>query len=160
MPRLRRTLGAAMAIRVVAAGAGRASAPVVRRAPGPLERVWEPHWAASAGATTFAAHTDVVGGISPFFLSAAADGTVITVSNASSMTDAIRAARRNGLKVIPTVTDGAGKGGMAAILADPGQRADHVTNLVDTVLAGNYDGIDLDYEVFAFTDVRSTWATT
>jgi len=147
-----------MAIGLIAAGS--ASHPTVDAARAPFVAVWEPYWAGSAGATRFAGHPGVVSEISPFFLSAAADGSVVSVSGAASMGAAIRAARANGVKVIPTVTDGAGKGGMAAILADPVQRANHIANLVNTVVGGGYDGIDLDYEVFAFTDGRTTWATT
>ena len=70
------------------------------------------------------------------------------------MTAAINAARAKGVKVIPTVTDGAGKGGMAAIIADPTQPGQPHRQPRGTVIAGGYDGIDLDYEVFAFTDGR------
>ena len=147
-----------MAIGLIAAGS--ASHPTVEAARAPFVAVWEPYWAGTAGATRFAAHADVVNEISPFFLSATADGSVVSVSGAASMTAAINAARAKGVKVIPTVTDGAGKGGMAAIIADDSARANHIANLVATVMNGGYDGVDLDYEVFAFTDGRSTWPTT
>ena len=58
--------------------------------------------------------------ISPFIFSALADGSVATVSLPSSVVAAIQQARNLGKPVVPTITDGAGKGGMAAILADPG----------------------------------------
>jgi len=49
---------------------------------------------------------------------------------------------------------------MAAILADPAQRSAHVGALVDFVEQGGYDGVDLDYESFAFEDGRGSWAAT
>jgi spore germination protein YaaH len=49
---------------------------------------------------------------------------------------------------------------MAAILADPGTRADHVDAIVGFAAEGGYDGVDLDYEQFAFADGRDTWTTT
>ena len=49
---------------------------------------------------------------------------------------------------------------MAATLADPALRAQHVADIVNLVVANGYDGIDLDYEVFAFSDGSSSWAAT
>ena len=51
-------------------------------------------------------------------------------------------------------------GGMAAVLADPATRAAHVDTLAALARDQGFDGIDLDYEVFAFGDARSTWAAT
>jgi spore germination protein YaaH len=62
--------------------------------------------------------------------------------------------------VIPTVTDGTGKLGMQTIMGNPGVMAAHIANLVNIAVVNNYDGIDLDYEVFAFTDGSTTWAAT
>jgi spore germination protein YaaH len=49
---------------------------------------------------------------------------------------------------------------MAAVLADPAQRAAHVSALVNLAVANGYAGIDLDYEQFAFADGTSSWAAT
>ncbi len=49
---------------------------------------------------------------------------------------------------------------MAGILADPAQRARHVDALVDFAADGDYDGMDIDYEQFAFADGRESWAAT
>ena len=49
---------------------------------------------------------------------------------------------------------------MAAILADPASRAEHVDAIVAFAADGEFAGIDLDYEQFAFADGRDTWATT
>jgi spore germination protein YaaH len=67
-------------------------------------------------------------------------------------------ARGSGALVLPSVVDAMPAGGMAAVLADPVTRTQHVDTLVE--FARDYDGIDLDYEQFAFADDRSTWATT
>jgi hypothetical protein len=58
------------------------------------------------------------------------------------------------------VRDGLPARAMAAVLADPGQRAAHVNALVALVESNGYAGIDLDYEQFAFADPLSTWAAT
>jgi spore germination protein YaaH len=58
-----------------------------------------------------------------------------------------------GILVIPTIADGTGAGVMRGVIADPAARAAHEDQIVSLVLSNpNYDGIDLDYEVFAFGD--------
>ena len=65
-----------------------------------------------------------------------------------------------GVKILPSITDGSGKGRMAATLASKPKRAEHINSIVQLVLTNGYDGIDLDYETFAFTDGSSSWAAT
>ena len=69
-------------------------------------------------------------------------------------------ARAAHLPLIPAVRDGMPAHGMAAVLADPAQRAAHVSALVNLAVANGYAGIDLDYEQFAFADGTSSWAAT
>jgi spore germination protein YaaH len=49
---------------------------------------------------------------------------------------------------------------MARILADADQRAAHVDAIAEFAADGDFAGIDIDYERFAFDDGRDTWATT
>ena len=49
---------------------------------------------------------------------------------------------------------------MAAILADPATRAQHVDAIANFAAVHDFQGIDLDYENFAFKDDRSTWGAT
>ena len=49
--------------------------------------------------------------------------------------------------------------GMAAVLADPAQRAAHVSTLVNLAVANGYAGIT-HYEQFVFADGTSSWAAT
>jgi spore germination protein YaaH len=65
-----------------------------------------------------------------------------------------------GMVVLPSIADGSGKGRMAATLADPALRGAHIADIVNVVTSNGYDGIDLDYETFAFTDGRASWAAT
>ena len=55
-----------------------------------------------------------------------------------------------GVKVLGGVTDGSGKGTMSSILSTKAGRAAHAKALVQLATANHYDGIDLDYEGFAF----------
>jgi spore germination protein YaaH len=64
------------------------------------------------------------------------------------------------LPLVPSIVDAMPAGGMAAVLSDPAQRAVHVDTIVSFAEQGDYDGIDLDYEQFAFADPRDTWAAT
>jgi spore germination protein YaaH len=72
----------------------------------------------------------------------------------------VDAARAAGTRVLPSIVDGLGKGEMAALLADPAQRALHVQTITELVTREGFDGIDLDYEGFAFSDGRASWPTT
>jgi spore germination protein YaaH len=72
----------------------------------------------------------------------------------------IAATRAAGAKVVPSIVDAMPAGGMAAVLADPATRAAHVAAIADLAAANGYDGIDIDYEQFAFADNKATWSTT
>ena len=76
------------------------------------------------------------------------------------MADTVCLIRRAGLKVIPSMTDGTGKLELSNYLANPTTRATIVKTIVDLVLTNDFDGIDLDYEGFAFVDGNSTWTRT
>ena len=60
----------------------------------------------------------------------------------------------------PAITDGMPTGGMAAVLADPAQRGAARRGHRAMVRTNDFDGIDIDYEQFAFVDGRATWETT
>jgi spore germination protein YaaH len=62
--------------------------------------------------------------------------------------------------IVPSIRDLMEAGGMAAVLADPATRATHVDTIAEFADDGDYDGIDLDYEQFAFADGRDTWQAT
>ena len=89
--------------------------------------------------------------------------TTITVDeNLSSEATAnfIAATAAAGADVVPSIVDVMDAGGMAAVLADPASRAAHVAAIGDLAADNDFDGIDIDYEKFAFADARATWPTT
>ena len=49
---------------------------------------------------------------------------------------------------------------MAAMLTDPESRAAHIDAIIDFAAEHDFQGIDINYENFAFNDGRDTWATT
>ena len=68
--------------------------------------------------------------------------------------------RKSGLKLIPTITDGTDKLVLSGYLAKPEVRTTIVKTIVDLVNKYSFDGIDLDFEGFAFVDGKTTWPKT
>ena len=73
---------------------------------------------------------------------------------------AIAALRQENVQIIPTITDGTDKLVLAGLLKNPTSRTQIVTALMELVRSNNYDGIDLDFEGFAFVDGNATWTST
>lgn len=124
---------------------------------------WLPYWSTETSTASFLTNSDVFSDISPFWHDARWDGSKVYIANhlsAPQMTASLAKLRGQGVKILPSITDGSGKGRMAATLASDSKRAAHVKAVVDLVLANGYDGIDLDYETFAFTDGSSSWGAT
>ena len=76
------------------------------------------------------------------------------------MADTVCLMRRAGLQVIPTMTDGTAKLVLSEYLSNAATRTTIVNTIVDLVVKNNFDGIDLDYEGFAFVDGNTTWSKT
>lgn len=124
---------------------------------------WVPYWATSAATSTVTANADLMNEVSPFWFSLKSASRVLdqySQSNSTPMAVQTNALRATGVQVIPTITDGTGKLVLAGILADPAKSATLVATLTTLVLANNFDGIDLDWEGFAFADGTSTWPST
>jgi spore germination protein YaaH len=68
--------------------------------------------------------------------------------------------RAAGFQIIPTITDGTAKLVLSNLLASPANRTKIAKIISDFVVINNFDGIDLDFEGFAFVDGSSTWAKT
>ncbi|MEP7201702.1 MAG: glycosyl hydrolase family 18 protein [Ilumatobacteraceae bacterium] len=124
---------------------------------------WVPYWDAPDGRVGFSdpANAGMFNDVSPFFFSALPDGTIGLVGSASQLKTTVDAAHARGINVLPSITDGSGKWVMATvILANSTSRTQHVQNIVSLVMSSGFDGIDLDYEGFAFTDGSASWPST
>jgi spore germination protein YaaH len=124
---------------------------------------WVPYWSATDGRAAFTDPrvTPMFSDISPFFFSAMPDGTIGLVGSATALNTTVHEAHTRHLTVLPSITDGTGKLVMASLLADPVSRAQHIANIVAlTVTYPEIDGVDLDYEGFAFADGHDSWSTT
>jgi spore germination protein YaaH len=131
--------------------------------PTPLVSGWLPSWATDTAMAAVEGNADLIGEASPFWYTARASGGAVAVSTTMSpdtVASVLARLRAKGIAVIPSVADGSAAKAMAAILKDPPARAAHVNQLVELVTANGFDGIELDYEKFAFSDGTSTWATT
>ena len=141
-------------------------------APARIASGWIPYWVTSPsspqGINSAVANADLLTDVSPFWYSALVGGPAgvqVKVNpnfgnGAANITWAMAQLKAAGLTVLPAIADGSGKGKMAAALADPAKRSMHVADIVNLVMANGFDGIDLDYEVFAFPDGSSSWAAT
>ena len=169
---MRRLLTALVSLSVCAGALTVAAAPAAQAAPKKIVTGWIPYWMATpgnpVGVNNAVANADLFSEVSPFIYSALAAGTKGVrvalnpnfsngAANAAWATNALHAA---GIPVIPSIADGSGKGVMAKTLADPAKRTAHVQDIVATVVNNGYEGIDLDYETFAFSDGSSSWAAT
>jgi spore germination protein YaaH len=114
-------------------------------------------------------NADLIKEIMPFWYTLKYDGKtkkaviadVYKPANPSvPITEPLTALRNAGMTIIPTISDGTDKLVLANLLAKPVSRKQVVDAIVATVASQNYDGIDLDFEGFAFIDPNTTWKTT
>ena len=140
---------------------------ILRQTPAPPLKdipisAWAPYWLIPEATTSVRRYGQLMHEVSPFWFTSTADATIVVAGNVPLdqtlvFIDAIRIAHG---KVIPSITDGMAKDQMAAVLADPTRRKAQVDAISKVVQDGNFDGIDIDYEQFAFADDRSTWPAT
>lgn len=134
--------------------------------PTPIITGWLPYWTIDTSTASFLGNSDIFTDVSPFWLTTKMDTSrtsgimpILQIS-ADKHAAAVAQLRAAGKPVIPAITDGTPARYMAAVLADPAKRASHIRELVYIATNSGYDGIDLDYEQFAFADGQGTWATT
>ena len=123
---------------------------------------WAPYWQTESALASFSEHTDVFRDLSFFAFRATAADSVTPYDSVDMSAAALyrNVARSRGIAFTASIIDETPSGTMALILADPPTRAVHVATIVQFASDGGYDGIDLDYEKFAFSDGRDTWTTT
>ena len=130
---------------------------------------WIPYYGMNTALPTAVANADLIQEVMPFWYTLKLNSKskapyildLYTPGNPSVAIDVPLATMRNsGFKIIPTITDGTEKLVLAKLLAKSGDRAAIVKPIVDLVTNKNYDGIDLDFEGFAFVDGTASWPTT
>ena len=130
---------------------------------------WLPYYSMKTYLPAVLSNADLIKEIMPFWYTLKYDGktkkAVVTdvykTANPSvPITEPLAALRNAGMTIIPTISDGTDKLVLANLLAKPVSRKQVVDAIVATVASQNYDGIDLDFEGFAFIDPNTSWKTT
>ena len=130
---------------------------------------WLPYYSMKTYLPAVLSNADLIKEIMPFWYTLKYDGktkkAVITdvykpANPSVPITEPLTALRNAGMTIIPTISDGTDKLVLAKLLAKPVSRKQVVDAIVATVASQNYDGIDLDFEGFAFIDPNTTWKTT
>lgn len=107
---------------------------------------------------------DLMKEVMPFWFSLKSPTVIrddyVTGNPSWPMADTVCLMRRAGLQIIPTMTDGTAKLVLSGYLANATTRTTLVKTIVELVMKNNFDGIDLDYEGFAFVDGNSSWSKT
>ena len=122
--------------------------------------LWAPAWTIDE---VFADGTDrlaVVREFSPFWFETVGidDIRFDGAASAEAADEMLKAVRDRW--IVPSLRDALPAGGMAAIIADRDQRKQHIDAILDFAEDQDADGIDIDYEQFAFADGFDTWETT
>ncbi|MCB1000656.1 MAG: hypothetical protein KDB40_15280 [Acidimicrobiales bacterium] len=155
---------AAVAVLAVAGALGFAATRDTWERTGPPIRVasWAPYWQPDTALASFTANSEMFADVSLVAYSALDAATIVTYDGLpDDAKDTYRAAAAAaGVPLIATIFDDSPSGTMAAVLADPASRAIHVQTVARLVIEGGFAGVDLDYEKFAFSDSRDTWAAT
>ena len=125
---------------------------------------WLPDYSLARNLPTVEGNLDLIRDISPFWYGLTGETSIkdkYALGRYTTPKDAVIARlKANGLILLPTITDDTKKLVLANLLANPNSRTNIVQTIKSLVLKHNYDGIDLDFEVFYTQDGRSSWPTT
>ncbi len=108
------------------------------------------------------AHAEMFAQVHPFWYTLTSSTTIkdkYVTQNSIDKAIPISTMQSLGIKVIPTITDGTAEGALSKIMGNDANRATLIKSISDLVTVNNYDGIDLDFEGFAFVDKIATWPT-
>lgn len=146
--------------------------PVAQASDNPPRKIltgWIPYYSMKTALPDALNNSDLIKEVMPFWYTLKYDGkakaAVISDLYAPAnpsvpISEPLTALRNAAYSIIPTITDGTDKLVLAGLLKSPTSRAQIITAIMNLVTANNYDGIDLDFEGFAFVDGNATWSTT
>ena len=134
---------------------------------------WIPYYSMKTSLPSAMSNADLISEVSPFWYTLKNQNTITdlyTPANPSvPMAGPISQLQSAGYKILPTITDGTNTNPVTGkqtpmilsnLLADPAARASIVSTITNLVVSNKFDGIDLDFEDFAFVDPLATWPTT
>jgi len=130
---------------------------------------WIPYYSMKTALPAALNNADLIKEVMPFWYTLKFDGKIkaayvsdlyATGNPSVPISTPLAAMRAAGFQIIPTITDGMDKLVLANLLAGAGNRTKIAKTISDYVVTNNFDGIDLDFEGFAFVDGNTTWAKT
>lgn len=130
---------------------------------------WIPYYSMSRSLPAVVANADIIREVMPFWYTLKFNGAkklpVVTdlyspANPSVPIATPLATLRNAGFTIIPTITDGTSELVLAKLLANPTSRTQVVTAITNLVMTNNFDGIDLDFEGFAFVDKNTTWTST
>jgi spore germination protein len=107
---------------------------------------WLPDSFDSVNRASFEANADILDEVSPFWYATNARGDLLHGSDARDKA-LVELAHSKNVLVIPTIHNIQTTDPVPSLLRNPERRARHIQNIVNEVLAHNYDGFDIDYEL-------------
>ena len=128
---------------------------------------WIPYYGMKTSLPHALNNADLIREVMPFWYTFKYNGKVPSIQDLYSpanpsvpIAQPLSAMQNAGFTIIPTITDGTDKLVLANLLATESGRTAAVKVINDLVIANNFDGIDLDFEGFAFVDGNSSWDKT
>lgn len=130
---------------------------------------WIPYYSMKTSLPAALNNADLIKEVMPFWYTLKFNGKTkaayvsdlyVTGNPSIPIATPLAAMRAAGFQIIPTITDGTEKLVLSNLLANPTSRTQVARTLFDYVMVNNFDGIDLDFEGFAFVDGNTTWAKT
>ena len=128
---------------------------------------WIPYYGMKNSLPTALNNADLIKEVMPFWYMLKASNGVPNIVDLYSqnntgveMSYPLKALQQAGFKIIPTITDGTDKGVLAGLISTEPGRTQLVQSIVNLVNKTAFDGIDLDWEGFAFVDGSASWDTT
>lgn len=125
---------------------------------------WIPYYGMKTALPSAVANGDLIKEVMPFWYTLKSETKITDLYTPSNpnvpITVPLTTMRDSGFQIIPTITDGTGKLVLAKLLSVPTTRTQVVKTITNLVITNNFDGIDLDFEGFAFTDGTASWPAT
>ena len=128
---------------------------------------WIPYYAIKTSLPATLNNIDLMREVMPFWYTLKFNGSTVSITDLYTpanpsvpISQTLSTLKSAGLLIIPTITDGTDKLVLANLINTEPGRAMAVDAIVNLVTQNNFDGIDLDFENFAFVDGNTTWDKT
>ena len=128
---------------------------------------WIPYYAIKTSLPATLNNIDLMREVMPFWYTLKFNGSKVSITDLYTpanpsvpISQTLSTLKSAGLLIMPTITDGTDKLVLANLINTEAGRAMAVDAIVNLVTQNNFDGIDLDFENFAFVDGNTTWDKT